>query len=521
MATRSNSFAALAASLSDSSGASSCSDDDSAAEVEEDIDGVRAQGDASAKQAESSDLHDAHCARTSSAEATRGGDITCRAVSVEWLVNFANVYACWEWTTKEVVEKIIKPKTEHPKHCRFIELQGEGLDMPGAVGPVDTFLSHCWGNHFGDLVAAAQHNSRPGRRFWIDIFAVNQHMDSKEGPLFQVVRRSLRRTQSSGSKAMLEFEDDLQQLNSVVRAAAEGTTLVLCPRKAIDDESRNPIKRVWCVEEIRETLNAGLPLLIKSGAQHETAPGRYIWREETDKGWTNQLVESVAVQSAQATKAEDRELIMRKLEAAGFDHVNGQIQQALWVAFTSRMVPAWDYVVQGQTALRKAIQQGILPPDALNKQNPEGWTPLHCAANAGYARRAATLIAMGAVVDARNNQYRTPAFQAAWQGHLECVKLLAEAGADLNAADKYGESLAHRARVGPSKGSKGNRKKQVAARAGVTRGHREVAEWVRSQGGISSCCRQCIHCDRRALKPAVASTKPSTTCSDVANLADE
>jgi hypothetical protein len=43
------------------------------------------------------------------------------------------------------------------------------------VGAADCFVSHCWQNPFGDLVCAAADNSRPGRRIWLDVFAVNQH----------------------------------------------------------------------------------------------------------------------------------------------------------------------------------------------------------------------------------------------------------------------------------------------------------------------------------------------------------
>ena len=100
-----------------------------------------------------------------------------RAVTVEWLVNFANSFNAWDLSTYEVVQRVIKPRTE-TRRCRFSDLTDAELPMcpiANQLGCVDCFLSHCWGNKFGLLVAAATHNACPGRRYWIDIFAVNQH----------------------------------------------------------------------------------------------------------------------------------------------------------------------------------------------------------------------------------------------------------------------------------------------------------------------------------------------------------
>ena len=37
-----------------------------------------------------------------------------------------------------------------------------------------SYASHCWGNKFGDLVAAVCSSARCDRYVWIDIFAVRQ-----------------------------------------------------------------------------------------------------------------------------------------------------------------------------------------------------------------------------------------------------------------------------------------------------------------------------------------------------------
>jgi|EP01043_Picozoa_sp_COSAG02_P020435 hypothetical protein len=79
------------------------------------------------------------------------------------------------------------------------------------------------------------------------------------------------------------------------RAATQGTTLVLCPRKSMDDKYRNPFQRIWCVEEIRETLSAQQPLVIKCGA---AAGPQHNFQEEWDHSVTNELVLSVNVEEA-------------------------------------------------------------------------------------------------------------------------------------------------------------------------------------------------------------------------------
>ena len=64
-----------------------------------------------------------------------------------------------------------------------------------------------------------------------------------------------------------------------------------------------------------------------------------------------------------------------------------------------------------------------------------GWdyTPLHSAAYYGRATIAATLIAAGAYVNAKNHFGETPLHKAAKYGHASVVSLLLSAGANVNA----------------------------------------------------------------------------------------
>jgi ankyrin repeat protein len=66
-----------------------------------------------------------------------------------------------------------------------------------------------------------------------------------------------------------------------------------------------------------------------------------------------------------------------------------------------------------------------------------GWTALHIAASEGYVQVAELLIRCGVYlnVDPRTDLNRTPLHWACYNGHLDMVELLLEAGADPNARD--------------------------------------------------------------------------------------
>lgn len=74
-----------------------------------------------------------------------------------------------------------------------------------------------------------------------------------------------------------------------------------------------------------------------------------------------------------------------------------------------------------------------------------GMTPLHWASRAGSLECVQLLLESGADVDARNDAHRTALQLAAERGRAEAVKLLAEAGADLNTQDRKGRTPLHRA----------------------------------------------------------------------------
>ena len=105
-------------------------------------------------------------------------------MTVEWLVKFTTSNNLWEKKTRDVVRDIVVPQTQ-ANRSRYVELLL--LQEKSICGPVDVFVSHSWATTFGTLVAAVAQNSRPGRRVWIDIFAVKQHHgDDQQSDLTQL-----------------------------------------------------------------------------------------------------------------------------------------------------------------------------------------------------------------------------------------------------------------------------------------------------------------------------------------------
>ena len=68
------------------------------------------------------------------------------------------------------------------------------------------------------------------------------------------------------------------------------------------------------------------------------------------------------------------------------------------------------------------------------------WTALHNAAAEGDAEHVKRLLNIGADVDAKLKDDRTPLHWAVSFGNAAVVKLLLEGGADVEARDKYGKT---------------------------------------------------------------------------------
>jgi len=173
-------------------------------------------------------------------------DVGLRAVSLQFLIDFAWEHDVWGTPTNEVVRDVIIPATVS-KAVPFTSL----LD-PCEVGGATVFVSHAWSNPFGLVVAAVRKFASeasvsappaalsssassvssspspppppPTKVFvWLDMFAITQH----PGPV---------------------QAHDLGQLEPTIARAACTTLVVL------DEASALPLKRCWCIFEIYATL---------------------------------------------------------------------------------------------------------------------------------------------------------------------------------------------------------------------------------------------------------------------------
>ncbi|KAJ1633812.1 ankyrin repeat-containing domain protein, partial [Pavlovales sp. CCMP2436] len=82
-------------------------------------------------------------------------------------------------------------------------------------------------------------------------------------------------------------------------------------------------------------------------------------------------------------------------------------------------------------------------PDCVTRASPDGWLPLHYAAEHGHTVCAEMLLASEANVDARGRDGWTALMWAGRRGHEGMVDLLLDAGADTSLAHVKGWYALH------------------------------------------------------------------------------
>ncbi len=308
-------------------------------------------------------------------------------------------------TARDVHKLLVVAATQESMH-RYVELPGVGdsRDTEAGhwyVGRARYFLSYSWDSPFHAVVDALTDHTRrhwdaasgePPPYYWIDIFAVNQHLAMPpwqcQAPQTQALRRELntlsvpeldrRATASDCEEIDKKYRDEGKTRRDLKREAIEmvvtkemnepgciactGCTAVAAdmhdwsrpvghPAKGFERviehtrhtlvlnepwENPRPPTRVWCLFEGYTTLAKGGQLEVLLGPQQrlgmQLSLGEQLIHEQLGEQFRflEARVRNIDARLAEATKEKDREQIFAAIERlpGGFAGLNEQMQQA-------------------------------------------------------------------------------------------------------------------------------------------------------------------------------------------------
>ncbi|KAF3034655.1 hypothetical protein E8E12_000551 [Didymella heteroderae] len=123
----------------------------------------------------------------------------------------------------------------------------------------------------------------------------------------------------------------------------------------------------------------------------------------------------------------------------------------------------WSPLLLASDQGNSSIVELLLDNGVVHTPNNEGWTPLMRTSYYGHVHTTRLLLARGADMTAANKFGQTSLYIAASQGHIEVVRLLLNKGVDVNIPNKRGRS---------------------PLRAAISNGHNEIAQLLRENNAV-------------------------------------
>ena len=437
-----------------------------------------------------------------------------RAVTASWLVDFTNKYDCWKWKTWQVQAFIIKPETEKTR-LRYVDLPH--VRAAAGVGPADVMVSResphksfslalgtaeslnhrcccraradCWGGTWGSLVAAADRGAKPGRRVWIDLFAVRQWpgnaADLDFVGVIVRVKAVLLVAQALPAVAELNFADCYLGKATVPESVRRMVAFmrVWCLGESLPRFSGAGCQPLHCWEdigvisdrcvcdaaivELMAARDNNIPVVMCCGAVERDASTSSGFTFVDDPEALSNLEWLVDVTTAEATNPRDKARILEQVAAAEggatglSSDVSGWISGAVAAADEASDSPRAAAAVQAAmcgeleqlaaipveqlgAAVRVAAALGAeaalinLLGRSAPVEEPEsvGWTALMFAARAGWAGVVPLLVSAGAGVNKVNPEgdRMSALYYAASSGRAKAVAALLQAGAAVDQA---------------------------------------------------------------------------------------
>ena len=242
-------------------------------------------------------------------------------------------------STRDVHKYIIKPQTDE-QMCRYVELQWvQSLSLTGLppVGPASSFVSHSWDSPWDSLMdALCEHSDRsdPPPRYWVDLFAVNQHWPG-----------TTHCSGSTGCPGCAAMKQDLpdwatmatMQNTSGTQEGGFGRVLGFAKHVLVFMEpwsTPRPPTRVWCLFEMYNCLAevGGRADVVLSREEQQAMQVSLI----TNFSAFEKLIVGIDARDAEVTVAADLDQIFALIRSShsGFGGLNEAIKQSMfhWLA---------------------------------------------------------------------------------------------------------------------------------------------------------------------------------------------